>query len=64
MMMDERVETTRIETIIEKLADRNLRIVANKIGVSPQTVYKFVKRKQEWPSYKLIRKLEVYLGQD
>ena len=49
-----------LEEIIEKLADRNIKIVAKAIGVHSNTLYNIVNNKSE-PSYTVYQKLIAYL---
>ena len=46
--------------IIEKLKDRNLKAVSEKIGVHYNTLYKIAKGKRK-PSYDILIKLQDYL---
>ena len=50
-----------LDEIVEKLKDRNLRIVANRIGISYMTVYNIAKQNNTNPSHTTLTKLSDYL---
>lgn len=50
-----------IEQIRESLSDRNLRVVADRAGISYQTVWRIATDNTENPSHESVRKLSNYL---
>jgi chemotaxis receptor (MCP) glutamine deamidase CheD len=52
---------TDIEKIKEQLKDRNLKVVAEKAGVSYGQTVKFMDNTVKKPSYDFIEKLKAYL---
>jgi len=55
------MELMKLNDIIEKLKDRNLKIVAEKIGIHYNTLYKIANGENK-PSYSTLLKLQEYLN--